>query len=147
MSDPDDFGDVSYLRLKKWQHSPRVLIRQSIRYSLRYFGASVIQRDPRDQNVISEATENLCAARGVCYLVHSVSKKKFDSFRLQMKAGSKLNIKKLPKLDLEINYSKFVIHTQPSTTLDLGQILFCEKARISVRPPPLSLKINLPPLL
>lgn len=65
MSDPDDFGDVSYGRLKKWQHAPRILIRQSVKYALRYFGASLIECDLRDQNVINEAVKNLCIARGV----------------------------------------------------------------------------------
>lgn len=51
-----------------------------------------------------------------------------------MKHGSKLNIKKLPKLDLEINYAKIQIHTQPKTNLELNQILFYEKTKIVVSP-------------
>jgi hypothetical protein len=49
-----------------------------------------------------------------------------------MKPDSKLNIKKLPKLELEINYAKIEIHTQPSTVIELNSIEFCEKTKIIV---------------
>lgn len=66
MSESEEFGDFSYGRLgKKWIHSPKALIRHSVKYSLRYFGACVIQHDLNDQNIITEAVKNLYAARGV----------------------------------------------------------------------------------
>jgi hypothetical protein len=64
----DDSGDFSYGRLRKWIHAPKSLIRQTIKYTLRYFGACIIQHDLNDQNVINEAVRQLYAARGVSYL-------------------------------------------------------------------------------
>lgn len=113
MSDFEGFGDFSYGRLRKWVHSPKALVRQNVKYNLLYFGTCLIQHDLNDQNIINEAVKNIYTARGI-------------------KSEAKLNIKKLPKLDVEINYAKIQIHTQPITVLELNQILFCEKTRVVV---------------
>jgi hypothetical protein len=113
MTDSEEFGDFSYGRLRKWLHAPKALIRQTVKYNLLYFGACLIQHDINDQNIVNEAVKNLYSTKG-------------------MKPDSKLNIKKLPKLDLEISYAKIQIHTQPTTVLDLNQILFCEKTKVVV---------------